>query len=235
MRGLRWIALAVAAACAGLVLLAAILRQPADPSLAPAAGDALVIHVFDHGYHASMALPAKLVLDRARALGLQATPLALENFERFDWVEIGWGDENFYRNVPSASLSTMPHVLRALLLPGNASVLHIVGIVGDPRLVFTGSDGQRLAISHEGMDRMIRAMERSFRVDLQGAPTMLGPGLYGPSAFFAANGRYHLFHVCNHWLANRLADAGLPLAPVEATLSGGLMYDLRRRSVAKLP
>jgi uncharacterized protein (TIGR02117 family) len=235
MRWLRRIGLALAFASSGLFLLASLLRKPADTLLLAKTGDSQIIHVLDHAYHASVVLPVKVILDRARFLELPNIAAALKDFERFEWVEIGWGDEGFYRHVPSLSLKAIPHVLRALLLPGNASVLHVVGFDGDPLHVFNRSDRVQLPISREGLDRMTKALDRSFRVDLQGVPVLLGPGLYGPSAFFAAKEKYHLFNVCNHWLAKLLAEAGLPYAPVEATLSGGLMYDLRRRSVVKLP
>jgi hypothetical protein len=61
-------------------------------------------------------------------------------------------------------------------------------------------------------------------------PKELGPGLYGTSLFFRANGAFHLFNVCNHWIARVLDAAGIPTAPVLATLSFGLLLDLRWRS-----
>jgi hypothetical protein len=66
-----------------------------------------------------------------------------------------------------------------------------------------------------------------------GVVAPLGPGLYGPSAFFAAQDRYHLFNTCNHWVGQLLALAGVPYAPVEAFISAGLMADLRRRALGK--
>ena len=58
----------------------------------------------------------------------------------------------------------------------------------------------------------------------------LGPGLYGPSRFYRANGTFNIFHVCNHWLADLLDAAGVPTAPVLATLPAGLFLDLEWRS-----
>jgi hypothetical protein len=61
-------------------------------------------------------------------------------------------------------------------------------------------------------------------------------GLYGMSLFFRANGAFHLFNVCNHWIANLLDAAGVPTAPVLATLPFGLLLDLEWRSgLARLP
>ncbi|MFM9973982.1 MAG: DUF2459 domain-containing protein [Beijerinckiaceae bacterium] len=218
-----------------LFLAAAVLRQPGDPTLLPKTGEEEVIFVLDHGYHASVVLPRGTIVERAQVLGLASIEAALEPFGRFAWVEIGWGDEGFYRHVPSVSFSTLPHILRALFRSGNSSVLHVVGFDGIPTEVFSGSGKLRLEISREGLDRMVRALDRSLLVEGKGLPVPLGPGLYGPSAFYAAREAYHVLNVCNHWLGRLLAEAGLPYAPVEATLSGGLIYDLRRRSAVKLP
>jgi hypothetical protein len=61
-------------------------------------------------------------------------------------------------------------------------------------------------------------------------PQELGPGLYGTSLFFRASGAFHLFNVCNHWIARVLDAAGIPTTPVLATLPFGLLLDLRWRS-----
>jgi hypothetical protein len=57
-----------------------------------------------------------------------------------------------------------------------------------------------------------------------------GPGLYGPSRFYRARGTFNIFHVCNHWLADLLDAAGVPTAPVLATLPSGLFLDLQWRA-----
>jgi uncharacterized protein (TIGR02117 family) len=235
LRIVRHLTLGIIAAALLLFSLAFALRQPGDPSLLPKAGEEEVIFVLDHGYHASVVLPRGTIAVRARVLGLTSIEAALEPFGRFAWVEIGWGEEGFYRNVPSVSFSTLPHILRALFRPGNNAVLHVVGFDGVPTEVFSRSGPLRLEISREGLDRMVRALDTSLLVEGKGSPVPLGPGLYGPSAFFAARGAYHFLNVCNHWLGRLLAEAGLPYAPVEATLSGGLIYDLRRRSAVKQP
>src|SRR3712207_8668119 len=50
-----------------------------------------------------------------------------------------------------------------------------------------------------------------------GLPVELGPGLYGPSLFFRADGAFHLLSVCNHWTARLLHEAGLPHADRKST------------------
>ncbi len=231
IRWTRRFALGIAALAILLVALSFALRQPGDPALYPPQRDAITIHVVDHGYHAGLILPRQALADVATAEDLPRLSAALAVFSAFDQVEIGWGEENFYRSVPTANLSAIPHVLRAMLNPANSSVLHIVGFNGDAGRAFPTSDLITLNLSSAGLKRMTRAMDAQFRVPSSGEIAPLGPGLYGPSAFFAARDRYHLLNTCNHWIGQMLALAGLPYAPVEAFISAGLMADLRRRAL----
>jgi hypothetical protein len=78
---------------------------------------------------------------------------------------------------------------------------------------------------------MLRALDASFvRRGEPPAPQVLGQGLYGPSLFYRAVDNFHLFNVCNHWVARMLSAAGIRTAPVLATLPAGLLLDLKWRS-----
>ena len=73
---------------------------------------------------------------------------------------------------------------------------------------------------------MLDALEASFDKGEGGAaPEPLGPGLYGPSLFYRGIEAFHIFNVCNHWVARLLSAAGVPTAPVLATLPSGLFLD----------
>jgi hypothetical protein len=67
----------------------------------------------------------------------------------------------------------------------------------------------------------------------RGSPAVLeelGPGLYGPSLFYRGVETFHVFNLCNHWVARLLSATGLPTAPVPATLPQGLFLDLKWRA-----
>ena len=125
----------------------------------------------------------------------------------------------------------MALALRALFRPGNPSVLHVVGVKNDPRAMFANSEVVRVGLSDAGFARVADMLDSTFaRRNGSLMPEELGPGVYGTSLFFRANGAFHLFNVCNHWIARVLAAAGIPTAPVLATLPFGLLLDLRWRS-----
>lgn len=119
----------------------------------------------------------------------------------------------------------------AALSGGNeGSVLHAVGLPEGPAASFPGSDVETLRLSAAGFDALARRLAATFAVDGTGQPEALGPGLYGPSLFFRANGRYSLLATCNHWVAGLVAAAGVRVSPVPSVLSNGLLAEIRWRN-----
>ncbi len=228
------------ARCVGLgLLIAAVLfgiatvatAHRGDRNLWPAAPGVPTAEVFvvNHGYHSGIVIPRELMGEQSGRRDFGALREVARRFADYDRLEIGWGDEGFYRAVPTIDALTVGLALRALLLPGNPSVLHVVGVKDDPRAMFSRSEIVRLDLSELGFERLLNKLDATFaRVD--GLPQDLGPGLYGPSLFFRANDAFHLFNVCNHWIAGLLDAAGVPTAPVLATLPFGLLLDLEWRS-----
>jgi uncharacterized protein (TIGR02117 family) len=210
-----------------------------DRSLWPPAVGAPATEVFvvSHGYHAGIVVPRVALAEQGSRRGLSALGYIAKRFAGYDRLEIGWGDESFYREVPALESLTVALALRALLRPGNPSVLHVVGIGDDPRAKFSNSDLVRIDLGEAGFERLADKLDATFAHGPDGfRPEKLGPGLYGESLFFRANGAFHLFNVCNHWIAGLLDAAGVPTAPVLATLPFGLLLDLEWRSkLVRLP
>ena len=226
----KWTLLSLAAAVVVLVVLTLASVRPGDRSLWPARGAATVaILVVSHGYHSGLVLPRSQLIEVAGRRGHGALVLVGERFAGFDSLEIGWGDEGFYREVPTTAALTVTTALRALLWPGNPSVLHVVGIHADPRSMFPSSDMIGLELSLAGFEHLVDRLARSL-AQRSGEPSELGRGLYGTSLFYRANGNFHLLRVCNHWVADLLDAAGVPTAPLPATLPAGLLLDLEWRA-----
>jgi uncharacterized protein (TIGR02117 family) len=230
--------LVLGALIVALLFVAAVVAtaRRGDASLWPAKPGAPTTEVFivSHGYHAGIIIPAQAFAeDGSRpALGYLRT-----RFAGFERLEIGWGDEGFYREVPTMESLNLSLALRALFRPGNPSVLHVVGVGDDPRATFARSDLVRVELGEAGFARMLDKLDATFaRAPGGGLPQELGRGLYGFSLFFRANGTFHLFRVCNHWIADLLDAAGLPTAPLLATLPPGLLLDLEwRAGLVRLP
>jgi hypothetical protein len=85
----------------------------------------------------------------------------------------------------------MALAIRALFRTGNPSVLHVVGVKDDPRAMFANSDLVRVDIGDAGFARLTDMLDATFaRSKGSFMPEELGPGLYGTSLFFRANGAF---------------------------------------------
>jgi uncharacterized protein (TIGR02117 family) len=230
----RRVGLALAVLAVALTVATVATARRGDPALYPPAAGApsVPVMVVHNGYHAGIVLPRATVAKLAGERGYAAVIAVTTRFAAYDWLEIGWGDEEFYRHVPRPGDLTLGLALRALFRPNNPSVLHVVG-VSDPRLQFVGSPMAELDLSDAGFDRLVAKVDATFARGDDGQPQDLGPGLYGPSLFYRAVGHFHIGYVCTQWVADALDAAGVPTAPVLATLPQGLLLDLSLRAGAK--
>ncbi len=238
-RAARYLGFGLVAIAVLMVVITVITARPGDPSLWPPASLSTKTDVFviSHGYHAGIAIPTARMAEIAGRNGDDALIAVAQRFVAYPFIEIGWGDEGFYSSVPDAASLTVARALRALFSPGNASVLHVVGLSDTPRRIFPSADIVRIEVGEGGFARMLVRIEESFAGSGNASmPQVLGKGLYGPSLFYRANGSFNIFNVCNHWVGDVLSAAGLPTTPVLATLPAGLLFDLKMRSgLVQLP
>ncbi|MGO4704195.1 DUF2459 domain-containing protein [Microvirga sp. 2MCAF38] len=214
------------------VAVVIVTARPSDPKLFPAGEDGLDIALISNGYHAGLAIPLPAMASVAGNDGLAALIPVVTRFQHYDWIEIGWGDADFYRATPSAASMQWQLALKALSGPGSGSVLHVVGIEDRPERFF--DNVTRIRISKSGLARLLSRANSTFALGPDRQPEALGPGLYGPSLFYRAIGDFNLFRVCNHWVADLLDAAGIPTTPAAALLPVGILTDLKWRSANAL-
>lgn len=170
------------------------------------------IFLVSHGWHAG------IVLKRIDIR--QSGWPRLHAFTHMDYLEIGWGDKNYYTSPdPGPGLAA-----KALLLP-TSSVLHLVGFRGPPESYFPYSEIIRIELSVPGFEQMVHHISKSFSRDKYGSAVHLGPGNYAYSQFYASEETYHLCKTCNTWTATILQTAGCPVTP--ASTVNGLMSQAR--------
>lgn len=232
----RWgrrLAFALGSVVIVLVAVTLVTMRSGDRALypAPVGEPTVTVFVVSHGYHAGIVLPRGSLAAAASRRGYAALIAVATRFGAYSFLEMGWGDEEFYRSVPTIASVTLPMALRALFLPGNRSVVHVVGLSYPPRAAFPLADIIAVEVSEGGFDRLSARIDATFAPDATGDRVEdAGAGLYGPSRFYRARGTFNIFHVCNHWLADLLDAAGVPTAPALATLPPGLFLDLEWRS-----
>jgi uncharacterized protein (TIGR02117 family) len=232
MRFIRWLLLSLTAPPLALALLYVATMRNGDAALYPPRdrAEAFPIYLADHGYHAGLII-RRDDLDRfSLTLNDKVLAALLVRYQAYEWIEIGWGDEQFYRFAPSISNVTVSMAFSALSGMNDTTVLHVVGLKRSPESTFRNSDLQRIELSKSGMDNVMRGIAMTFITNPSGEPVELGQGIYGPSLFYRARGRYSLFNTCNMWLGDLLAAAGLKVSPLPSATSSGLLAELRWRN-----
>lgn len=231
---LRRLSIAFTSLVALFVLAVILTAKPGDPALYPPTDpEPQTIHVVSNGWHSGV------VLSRAALTGPGAGP-ALRNiavrFHAYPELEFGWGEARFYAATPTLAEFDWRLALAALFTPGGSDgVVQVVGFDAELRTSFPRADILAVPVSEAGLEKLVARLEASFALTA-GHPVDVGPGLYGPSLFYEGAGRFSWTNVCNHWTAGLLNAAGLPVAPVVATLPRGLILDLAWRSgVTPLP
>lgn len=174
-----------------------------------------IIYLVNHGWHAGIVLRRVDIPDN--------TWPKLGNFSDMEYLEVGWGDMDYYQ-IPDPHLG---FILKAALLP-TASVLHIVGFNGHVTAYFPYSEIIKIELSSASFERLSRTIVSSFALDKAGNTMSPSPGRYGNSRFYLSRETYHLFNTCNVWTARALRNAGFPITPATATSVENLMSQARK-------
>lgn len=124
-------------------------------------------------------------------------------FAQFPFVEIGWGDRDFYQ---TPGYSTLRAVRAAFFSPG--SVLLVVGRHPELNTHLAPSEVIELEFTEEGFAKLVRYISDAFATDAEGRALPLAPALNQPGHFYTANGRFSILYTCNSWLSDALNAAG---------------------------
>ena len=173
------------------------------------------IYVVNHGWHTG------IIIDRQQA---ESRLVALKSdFLRDRYLEIGWGDAEFYQSGGNNS----SYGFSALFWPTD-SVMHVVGFSKAPKTNFLFSELIELKISETGFRNLLEFINNSFTLSDKGIPLKITSGLYGRSWFFKSTHSYHMFFTCNHWSAEAIRKTGFPISTFYAATAGNVMFQLKR-------
>jgi uncharacterized protein (TIGR02117 family) len=210
-------------ACAVLAILMTSKGGDARLYPPPLGAPRTTIFLVDNGLHSDLALP------RSALLGDPLIGRAAAMTTGDPWVLVGWGDARFYEE-SGISVARVLDGLSALFAPGRASVVHLEGLTSQPDMAFVSADARPIELSEAGFGRLIARIDRSLARDAGGAPVRLAVATGPDEAFFLSGERFSLIHLCNHWTAEALNAAGLPVSLALDTLPGGLRLDLAVRA-----
>jgi uncharacterized protein (TIGR02117 family) len=154
-----------------------------------------------------------------------AASLAVASFFRgYRYVDIGWGEEEFYQN-PDSSVSRAAKAV----LSRNPSVLRVEGFNQDIRDVIAWSERtKKIALTPPQLARLIAYINGSLKKDKNGSPVVASVHGLGEVVFFKSTQTYYLFNTCNTWVASTLQYAGLDISPAGVITAQSLFYKLNR-------
>jgi len=166
------------------------------------------IYLVRHAWHAGIVLP-RSVCDSL---------LIIRDFPQAEYLEIGWGDADFYRETNPGFWLTF----KAAVLP-SMSTLHVVGMDVGVTEYFPGRDIVKLSVHLDALTPLIDFINRSFATDGEENPMKLDSGLYGTSYFYKGSKHYYAFKNCNTWVARGLGKAGISISPITTLTVNQLM------------
>lgn len=214
----------IAFCAAALVGLLAALMTWTRPGAAPfpAAGEeAVVVHLLDNGFHTDLAVPRAALAEGGGVLAK-----ALEQTPPGGWILVGWGDAKFFVD-QSPIQSRLPDGARAFFAPGNASVVMLDPYQGDPARLGSPERRRTLRLSPGGF-AVLRARLQESLAEPNGEPVLATVRDGDDARFFASTETFWIGHLCNHWTAELLNAAGIPVRPLRSIISAELLAAVDR-------
>jgi len=164
----------------------------------------MAIYISTNGFHTDIVMPVKTeVTDWSKKIKFSDTKSkdSMQNF-----VAAGWGNEDFFINIPGWSELDLSISVRAALGMG-PSAMHTTFL----KSVREDESCQKIELSKSQYIDLVNFIESYFKKDPMGdfinIPT---PNTYGSSdAFYEAKGKFTPFFTCNTWVNSALKSADL--------------------------
>jgi uncharacterized protein (TIGR02117 family) len=214
-RGLSRRPVAATITLIGALIIAYLYTPIPTPHVAAAtAGDCIELHLYSNGYHSDIGAPASI---------FPADHPLRRLYPEAEEFLIGWGDETFYQ-----SDGTNLWLGLDALIPPSPSVMHVTYNAPEASRYLGPNDDLAIGVSHEGAAQFVAYIDRALRLDAAGQPVRIADGkVVGRSAFLRTRGSFHLFNVCNQWMARALRVAGVNVNARAAWLAGPLIRQAR--------
>lgn len=121
------------------------------------------------------------------------------------YVAFGWGNREFFLEVPTWDDLTPGLALRAVFSP-SPSAMHVSAFYGAP---YEDDDVHLLRLTPERYADLVAFLDRGFELDDRGRPILIDHAGYGQNdRFFVGHGAYHLFRTCNVWTNDAVKAMG---------------------------
>ena len=203
-------------AIAFLAVIACGVRFSDRDSLDSAESATESIFIVKHTWHTG------IIVERNRAH--EFIPVLEGIFPASEFLEIGWGDKDFF----TAEKGTSGLALKAALWP-TKSVLLVSPYNRDPSAYFEDADLEKILLTTEEFSNICSYINRSFAIDGENKLIMVESESNVSGRFYLSSEKYHIFKTCNVWTAKALKKAGLPILPFFALRSENVLKQIKRR------
>lgn len=122
-----------------------------------------------------------------------------------EWIEIGWGDRQFYFEMPTWDKFNLKLGLDALLLPDPA-IIHVNYLDSHPK---NYPSARRIQISYATYKKLVETMRERFQLKNQKPILIPNKGYTETDNFYESYGSFSLLRTCNVWTAQILGEVGL--------------------------
>jgi hypothetical protein len=204
--------------------LFAYLYMPLPPPTVARAGggDCVLLHLYSNGFHSDIGVPVEIFP--------KDHPLR-RLFPGAASLLIGWGDEQFYYSDGTNLLLGLDAII-----PPSPSVMHVAWNAPHASAYLGPNDDTDIAVSRQGAANFVAYLDRALVLDANNNLIITRPGkVIGHSFFLRTRGSFHLFNVCNQWMARALRAAGVDVNARASWLAGGLITQVRQQASTQCP
>lgn len=149
----------------------------------------------------------------------------IKEFESFNYVDIGWGDAEFYQSPGDFDLFL---AAKAVLLP-TPSVIRIQGYNSTLEQIINWRDYTfRIELTNIQYDKLCSFINNSFKRDSDDRLIITSEKHDGKVKFFSSKYNYHIAYTCNTWVAEALEFSGLDVKASNVVTAENLMGELAK-------
>lgn len=165
-------------------------------STAQAVEDTINIYLVKENWHTGLMIPVN-------EFTIEHIPI-IKNFNTYQFVDIGWGDEDFYQ-APDFDLYL---AAKAILVP-SPSVIRIDGYIFPIERIIQWRDfAVQFKMTKEMFLNMAAFINSSFEYDSDNNVIGLNTESSNSTIFYKSIHKYHLLRTCNTWAAESFKAAG---------------------------
>lgn len=135
---------------------------------------------------------------------IQSLPV-LKYFEGYEYIDIGWGDADFYQ-IPDFDLFL---AAKAILIP-TPTVMRFDGYKFPIEKIIEWREfALKFELPKARFLMLVNYINEHLLFDENGDPLISKHDEHSPVYFFKSKGEYHLFRTCNTWAAQALQATGI--------------------------